>query len=358
MTEAAERSKYHPEGALPREKRAFTREEIAAIAPVNPDGKPDMLNHMPTRFVPYDEAKVQEWPYFFEGAICRYGHQSTRFVSNPRLCVDCFRIKRGKTPIGTVKHAAEWKAPARAPRDTKPAEQRPVIIQPTTSVAEPDRLEKKFLENYAACKGFEQAASLSNISAAHMHARLAWSEPFRNACAELESRLGIRRSIPPPVDFDWTDDKRERFLTVYVDTGERATARDSIGCTMTQFQKEIQNNPEFGAAVESAEELADLALEERAVQLALLGNDKVLLKVLSAKNAKYRDNIRVDMNVSEKNLSADQLRAEILRLVKAGHGRIIDGEFAEVIASGAPKALPNPEREEPAREPESNIDLL
>jgi hypothetical protein len=236
-----------------------------------------------------------------------------------------------------------------------------VIIQqaPAVSVVEPDRLEKKFLEHYAAVKDFDAAAKLSNVASAHMHARLAWSEPFRAAIAELEQRLGIRRTIPPPVEFDWTDEKRNRFLTVYIDTGERATARDSIGCTMSQFQKEIQRNGDFATAVENAEELADLSLEERAIQLALLGNDKVLLKVLSSKmRSTYGDAVRVDMNVSEKNLSVDQLRSEIVRLFRTGHSRAIDAEFAEVIRGGTQEALPNPERDEPARESEPNSDLL
>lgn len=353
VVERTSRNDPHP--AAPRQPKVMTREEVAAIAPLNTDGKPDLLNYMPTRFVPFDESKAQEWPYFYEGAICRYGHQSTRFVSNPRLCVDCFRIKRGKIPIGTTKQAAEWKAPPRKQRE-EPTAAAPIVVAP--SAPEPDRLEKKFLEHYAATKSFDQAAQLANTPAAHMHARLSWSPPFKEAVAELEQRLGIRRTLPPPVEFEWTDEKRNIFLTVYVDTGERATARDAIGCTMSQFQKEIANNSEFATAVQNAEELADLSLEERAIQMALMGNDKVLLKVLGSKMRKYGDNVRVDLNVSEKNLSVDQLRNEVLRMLRAGHGRTLEGEFAEVVSAGTPKALPGPERENDAREPEQNNDLF
>src|ERR1700733_10650990 len=78
----------------------LTSEDVAAIAPINRSGGPDLYNHMPTRLIPLEEAKYRKWGYFFASNPCRYGHVAPRYTTNHRLCVDCVRLKKGKTSIG------------------------------------------------------------------------------------------------------------------------------------------------------------------------------------------------------------------------------------------------------------------
>ena len=299
------------------------------IAPLTKDGAPDMLNYMPTRNVPLDEAKQRGWATFFEGAPCRYGHVAPRYVSNPNMCVDCFRLKRGKQTIGSKAGGTpEYK------------EKRPYTQRAEVSIAgapaivaapiEPDRSEKKFLESYASVRDIDGAARLAGLTEAQIIARMAWSTVFRDAVNQLEDRLQIRRTPTPLGPYEWTADKRARLIEVYVDTGDIATARDAIRVTPSEFFREVDRNADFASALDTAQPLAMLAYEERAKQLALAGNDKLLQTILKAENpSKFGDRVKVDMSVTEK-LTDDQLDAQLVRLVSKQRGRIIDAEFCEV----------------------------
>ena len=148
----------------------------------------------------------------------------------------------------------------------------PVVIRQQ----EPDRLEKQFLVAYAACKDFDSAARQVGVSTPHMQGRMSWSSVFRLAIADLENRLSIVH-VPAAIEkFEWTDDKIFRFIEVYVDTGLIETARESIHVTPSEFYREMKRNPEFATRVIEAEPLALNALEEKAYQLAVNGNDKLL----------------------------------------------------------------------------------
>jgi len=292
--------------------------EVTALIDVGPlkDGKPDLYNHMPNRLVPLEEAKKNEWTYFYEAQLCRYGHQAPRFVSNPRLCVDCHRAKRGKPPItaGTATAMAEYKA--------KPYTER----KGTNVPIEPDNKEKHFLGIYAREKDLKKAAKLAGLSESQIHSRLSWSKVFKEAFEALEDRLGIKTVVEPIGKYRWTKEKRERFIEIFVDTGDAATARDSIAVTPSEYFREIERNADFEAAVLAATPLAAKALEEKAIQMALAGNDKLLTKVLSAKMPEYRDRVNVDMNVTEK-LDDRQLNSRLLRLLGKFQGSIVEGDF-------------------------------
>src|SRR6185437_4243860 len=116
------------------------------------------------------------------------------------------------------------------------------------------------------------------------------------------------------------------FIEIFVDTGDAATARDSIAVTPSEYFREIERNADFEAAVLAATPLAAKALEEKAIQMALAGNDKLLTKVLSAKMPEYRDRVNVDMNVTEK-LDDRQLNSRLLRLLGKFQGSIVEGDF-------------------------------
>ena len=326
------------------------------VAPFNKDGHPDLLNYMPTRFVPLDEAKTRGWSHFFEGAPCRYGHRAPRYVSNPRLCVDCFRIQRGKAPLSAATpRDAEYKP--RQYTQRKPAAAGPASVAAPTA-PEPDRLEKQFLAHYAAQKDLDGAAMACGITGSQILARLSWSKVFAEALAKLEDDLGITHVVFDTGPFEWTDEKRTRLLEVYVDTGDIATARDAIRVTPSEYFRELERNLAFAALLQEKEPLASLALEERAVQLSLAGNDKLLLRVLGARKPEYRERMNVDMNVTEK-LTDEQLDAQLARLLPRYAGEIFDGEFTVLdVPQGQAPALPNPARESETRQPESNLDLL
>lgn len=313
------------------------------VAPLAADGSPDLYNYMPTRFVPKHEAKARGWPLFYEGALCRYGHQAPRYLSNPRLCVDCKRIKAGKALIGTKNASLATYTAERPYKQRQPA---PTSAAPAGGVLaplQPDRQEKRFLEEYADVRDFDEAARRIGVSPSLMQGRLSWSAPFKDAVAELENRLGIRPTPPLGGAFEWDADKRARLLEVLIDTGDMATARDAIRVTPSQFFKEVERNPQFASDLEAALPLAAKALEERATQLALAGNDKLLTKILSAKLPEYREHVKVDLNVTEK-LTDAQLDNRLNRLIGKYAGRIIDADFTDHTDGGdaAPRQIEAP----------------
>lgn len=327
----------------------------ATVAPVTSEGKPDMYNYMPTRFVPIEEAKARGWPLYYDGTICRYGHVAPHYVSNTRLCVDCKRLREGKAEIGG-KAQAEWKKPPRKQPESPPSTPG-IPVAALAKALEPDRQEKAFIEAYAACRSFDGAALAINVAPSVMQGRLAWSAPFKQAVADLEARLGIRPTPPAPLIFVWDADKRARLIEVLVDTGDMATARDAIRVTPSQFYKEVERNQQFASDLEAAMPLAAKALEERATQLALAGNDKLLTKILSAKLPEYREHVKVDLNVTEK-LTDDQLNNRLARLFAKHRNRIIDGECEPVEPQGQIAAPGDAGGDRSAGVPQSVLDLL
>lgn len=338
----------------PFEKEPAPRElpecDPSTVAPLNSDGAPDLANYMPTRLVPKDEAIARGWPLFYQAETCRYGHRAPRYVSNPRQCIDCFRIKRGKSPLTAAPASPEYKKPFPQP-GAKAPENLPVARGP-----EPDRLEKMFLVAYADKRDIDVAAAMVGMTGAQVHARLSWSPIFATALKDIQDRLGIV-TITDTGPFEWTNAKRERLIAVLVDTGDIATARDSIRVTPSEYFREIERNADFGARIEEATPLAIRALEDKATQLALGGNDKLLQKLLTAKLPEYRE--RLDLNVNEmRNLSDAQLNAQLARLVARYRGGVIDAEFRDVepVRQIAPPDAAEGNRA--PREAEPNSDLL
>jgi glutaredoxin len=309
----------------------------ASIAPLAGDGRPDLYNNLPSRIIPLVEAKARGWTLFYDTSSCRYGHQAPRYVSNPRLCVDCHRVKKGLDPIGAKAAGAEYKR-AYKQRDPAPAAA-PVVVAPAL---EPDKMEKLFLEAYASSKNIDDAAKAARMTAAQVFSRMSYSKVFKDAVNALEDRLNIKQSQPAATVFDWTDAKRTRFVQVYVDTGDVASARDAIQVTPSEYYAELERNSAFADAVKDAEPLASKSLEEKAIQMALSGNDKLLTKVLSAKLPEYREKLSVDVNDNRK-LTDQQIDNRLARLLAKHQVRVaevVDAEFLEQ------KALPAPDCED------------
>lgn len=304
----------------------LTLDAIKHIAPINRTGGPDLYNHMPTRMVPVEEAKARKWGYCFIGNPCRYGHVAPRYTSNPRKCVDCTRLKVGKGTIGEksgITHRDGKKGTGNASG---------VIV----NVQKPDQIdawERKFLEAYAYHKDFLAACEAVGVKESQIEARLSYSGSFRTSYAALEERLGIKK-VNSSEGFIWTKEKHDKLIEVYINTGDLATARDSIGVTPFEYFQELSRSPVFAERKAEADPLAYLALEERAMQLALAGNDKLLTKILSVKKPEYRENIKVDMNVTEK-LDDRQLNARLFRLLDKLRPQLIEARVVEATETRA-----------------------
>lgn len=335
----------------PREILPLSDSEMAAIAPLK-DGSPDCYNYMPTRMIPLDEAQQRGWSLFYDGRACRFGHQAPRYVSNVNACVDCHRIKRGKIPIAGRSATLAVETPQRYEKKTT----NPTFV--AQRPLEPDSFEKRFLVEYAAVKDLERAAKLVGSTAAQIHMRLSTSAVFRTATNDLETRLNIKQTVADLDVFIWDEDKRTRYVTIWVNSGDKATARDSIRATMTDMQTEFRNNPEFLSRCDDAAPLANLAFEERAQQLALAGNDKLLALILKAERPeKYSERVNVNMNVTEK-MTDDQLdnRLRYLLRIAGKRGPVIDAEFTD--ASAETPALTDAGGTGTKSITESNSDLL
>lgn len=297
-----------------------------------------------------DEAQARGWPLFYEGKICRFGHQAPYYVANPNLCVDCKRLKAGKQRIGPQTGGTPIE---RTPREYVKGEnygERWNQAAAAPQVVEPDRSEKKFLEHYAAVRDLNGAAALAGMTAAQIHARLSYSKVFRDATNELEKNLMIPVTVPDPVEYQWDDDRRVRLITVYIDTGDMAIARDAIRVTASEYYRELARNAQFARAIDEAKPLATNTLEEKAQSLSLAGNDKLLALVLRAERPeKYSERVKMDLNVTEK-LTDDQINARLARFL--AREDIIDAEYT--ISATETPALAVDGRERAALEAEQN----
>jgi hypothetical protein len=226
---------------------------------------------------------------------------------------------------------------------------------------EPDAREKRFLVKYAELRDFDAAARAINAEPALFQAILSYSKVFLDAVNALEDQWGLSRTLKMDDEFEWTEDRRNVFLRVYIDTGDLGLARDAIQVSNSHYQREVQENQEFARRVEAAEPLANRILDEHAVRKAKQGDSRLLDRVLTAKLPnEYGAKIKVDMSVTEK-LSDEQINIRILRLAQQLGGNLlapIDAEFSELEPEGEAGASGTFGNEVAEKEPQSNLDLL
>lgn len=284
----------------------------STVAPLNKDGKPDLLNHMPTRFISKAEAEARFWKLFYTGESCKYGHRAPRYVSNA-LCVDCKRLKEGKTAIG-IKGEAAFDGPQ--PQRTYYPPRTTAVAAAQVSPPEPDALEKAFLVHYAEKKIFKQAAELAGRTEAEFLGRLSWNKTFRDAVHLLEQDIGIARTASLSEEFDWTDEKRAVLVRVYVDTADLQLAMRSVGVTNYHFERELDENSIFREDLEKAEALALRAFDREAISRSLKGDSRLFQHALKAVLPdKWGEKSRVDFNVTQK-LTDTQLDARLALIFK------------------------------------------
>jgi hypothetical protein len=336
----------------------ITQTQIAEIAPLK-DGKPDLYNHLPTRFVTKEESEARGWTYFYIGDACRYGHKAPRFVSNPRMCVDCHRARESRAAIGG-KAEGEYDKKALRPY-SQPVRNHAVAA--TLTPLEPDTQEKRFLAQYAELRDFARAAQACGRTEGDFQARLSYSEVFRKAVHTLEADCGLQRTPTLLDTFDWTDDKRATLLRIYVDTGDIATARAAVQVSNYHFLKELEANPQFAAEYVEAEKLAERFVGEIGVSQAIKGDTRLLQRYLANVRPDQfgeTSKVRVDLNVTEK-LTDEQLNARFTQAIRQLGGRareIVDAEFYELDAPAEVEAVGIDGNESSAGQPQSNLDLV
>lgn len=303
-------------------------------APLNSEGRPDLYNNMPTRMVPRQEAEDKGWKLYYVGDVCPHGHKAPRYVSNPKLCVDCKRIREGRQTIGGRGEAEYTRRPKVASYSERAVAAGPGSAATIPKPLEPDALEKRFLTEYAAAKDFDTAAINMGHNPALFHGRLSYSKVFRDAVSFLEDQLNLARTPPMNDDFEWDDDKRVVLIRTYINTGDLALAIAAAGATNWHYEREIQDNPEFASAIEEAEGPALRILDRKAISQSLQGDSRLLQRVLSAKLPEYGERLKVDMTVTEK-LTDDQINTRLLQLYEQLGGQIInatpvaDAEFTQ-----------------------------
>lgn len=333
---------------------------LAEIAPLS-EGKPDLYNFMPTRNIPLQEAQFRGWTLFFMGESCRWGHVAPRYVSNPRSCVDCLRIKAGKAAIGSKgnKEYVGKQTPYKQPERSNST----AVVSAAPRPIEPDPLEKKFLTEYAKLRDFGLAAKECGRHEAEFLGRLSYNHIFRAAINQLESDNGLTRTLSLNEIYDWSEDKRSTLLRVYIDTGDISIAKASIQVSNYHFLRELEDNPPFQDAYLQAEKLANRVIGEIGVSQAIKGDTRLLQRFLSnVEPERFGENskIKMDLNVTEK-LTDEQLAVRFAQAVGQLGPRsrdILEGSFYELAPPPEAEASGDGGEPEPIRPPQSNNDLV
>jgi hypothetical protein len=263
-------------------------------------------------FISRAEAREQGLKFYFNGSLCHRKHNSQRYTTTGG-CVECALNVGAVKTDNTVKELNRDKM-------RRPIAERLVLSGPEQALA---------VEAFAKAGSYEHAASALGLNVAQLKARRVANEAFDVAFKKLELRFNVFENVGPSAtpDFEWTDAHRTTLVDRFIDTGDIAEARDSIGVSPSVYQRELEQNTEFAAMIKEAEPKAWKHLEERAIQLSLRGNDKLLTAVLKAKNPEYRDSLKLDVNTTVRNISNDELDRRIKRLSR---GQIIDARFTEV----------------------------
>jgi hypothetical protein len=332
------------------------------VAPLK-DGRPDLYNYMPTRFVSRAEAVARGWKLFWSGEPCVTGHRAARYVSNGSICSDCQRIERGKVPVygkGVPELEEARRARAYTQKHTVTAAGPP---QPTAS-------EKLFLTKYAEFKDFSVAAEACGRSDTEFLAILSWNQTFRDAVNRLEEDMGVTRTQSVTDEFDWTEEKTRSFLITYANTADIKQSLRSVGATNVQFHKELASNAEFQHGFDDASQIARSIFDHAASASAIKGDARMLGRI--AANffpEKFGENLKMDLKVTQ-NLSLDQAHAQISHLLSRfdRQGLLPSPDFADepveeaeyqlVEPDGVEQADPDTERQSEDPGPDPNSDLV
>jgi hypothetical protein len=344
----------HPWGKWPK----INPETVAPLR----EGKPDLYNHQPTRFISKDEAKARGWKHYWTGEICVTGHRAAHYVSNVSMCVDCVRVEKGQLPV-YGKGVPELEA---ARRRNYTQKQTAHLV----AVPQPNAAERNFLAKYAELKDFTLAAEACGRTDSEFLAILSWNQLFRDAVNRLEESLGIARTPQITEDFDWTDEKRRSFLITYANTADMRQALRSVGATNVQFHKELSDNGEFQKDFDDATQVSRAVFDHAAAATAIKGDSKLLGRIASNLfPEKYGENMKVDLNVKQ-NLTLDQAHAQLTTLLSRfdrqgllpaaveAEDTAVEAEYRDAEPTGDDESDPDPEPASADAGPDPNSDLV
>lgn len=349
----------HPWGKWPKIKPE-------TVAPLR-DGKPDLFNHQPTRFVPLIEAQGRGWSHFWIGEPCINGHRAARYVSNPSHCVDCTRIRQGRLPA-YGKGVPELDTPRGSGGFARPYTRRTAAA--VAGAPQPTTAEKLFLTKYAELKDFTLAAEACGRNESEFLAILSWNELFRTAVNNLEESIGVARTKEVSEFFDWDDAKRRSFLLTYANTADMKQSLRSVGVTNVQFHRELSDNADFQRDFDEATQIARAVFDHAAGASAIKGDAKMLGRI--AANffpEKYGESLKMDLNVKQ-NLTLDQAHAQLTTLLQGldrqglltSPGRseeaVVDAEYEVAEPPADDKDDPDPEPESADAGTDPNSDLV
>jgi hypothetical protein len=273
-----------------------------------------MVNGLEMPVMTAKEAEDAGLMFFWTGKPCLRGHHSKRRVKG-RTCMACGTIQSMSYKKDLSARSARIVAEVRAQKAVH-------------TIGYNDQ--QKVLEVYSQSGSLEKAAKSVGKTVPELNVQMAKVEAFAVAVHNLEKRMKLSQDTDEykPAKDLWDQEKRDLFVTAYIDTGDIQTARDAIKVSASVYHKELERNPAFLEAIKEAKPKADLALEEKAIQLALKGNDKLLTLVLKAKLPEYKDKIQIDQNTTIK-LTDSQIEARILGLVDR-YKDVLDGEVVEI----------------------------
>jgi hypothetical protein len=194
----------------------------------------------------------------------------------------------------------------------------PVVVHAAAcKPLEPDAQDKKFLAALAESRNFATAASTVGTTVPAVQSRISFNQPLRDAVMDLTERLQIPHPVQVSGTRELTPEEHKAFCRTWVDTGSQSKARAAIGISASQMHDELERSESFRAMFDVAAPRAALALDDTAVDLSLAGNDKLLSKTLPAKlREQYTERMNLNMHVSQKNLTDDQIDGEFFRTIK------------------------------------------
>lgn len=269
------------------------------------------------------EASKAGLTFYWTGTPCSRGHYAKRRVKG-HACTACLYMSNLRT---------------NELMNARRAQVRKEIKEDKRAEAEVPKLgpaeRSQILQVYADCCDLETAASSIGLTLAELNVQISRSAQFATQIFSLEKRMRTSGVVFQYVirDIAWTKKKKDLLVRAYVDTGDIAAARDAVGASATNLHDEIAADPEFAQELRDAEPKATQVLEEKAIQMALRGDDKLLIAVLKAKKPEtYTDKLKLDQTTTIR-LSDEQLNEKIGRLVgkyAVSTAKAIDVEFTTV----------------------------
>jgi hypothetical protein len=178
-----------------------------------------------------------------------------------------------------------------AKKDAKAALEKALGVDDEAAAGIRERLltllaEKKSDQAVASAMGWDSGGLALFLNANRVWAKTQWFPMTRQIATSAQIAKKVNRATPAKAELialgrtTWTVEMRRRLVEAYVDTGDLLAAQQLVGVTPSQFNTEVDANPEFAELVKTAKKQAANTLELRAIQEGLGGNDKLMSLIL------------------------------------------------------------------------------